>query len=214
VHERPVRLRPIFSGGFPCRRRTGRRAQADGLQILHSFGAGYRVIAQHRRSGRRFHDGEQKLITGGTHMAFELLRRLPFLHVQQRTRRVKLLNPTANAQADAACGSSAVGPVRRLTARHQGPRLCLSPQPHRVNHELRSPALATLARRPGGLPITSSTRAPRSGVPSAKCMVGGTSAASCATTTDTPLSAVPSPPNCRTAWGPVEAEGQARRLPW
>jgi hypothetical protein len=64
-------------------------------------------------------------------------------------RRVKLLGPTANAQADEACGIIAIGTFRRLTARLYGPKLCLSPQPHRVRHELRPPALATPARHLG-----------------------------------------------------------------
>jgi hypothetical protein len=63
--------------------------------------------------------------------------------------RVKLLNPTANPHVDEARGSSAISPFRRLTARLPGPRLCLSPQPHRVRHELRPPALPTPARHPG-----------------------------------------------------------------
>ena len=67
----------------------------------------------------------------------------------KKGRRVKLLSPTAIAQADGACGSLAIGPFRRLTARLPGPKLCLSPQPHRVRHELRPPALATPARHPG-----------------------------------------------------------------
>jgi hypothetical protein len=71
-------------------------------------------------------------------------------------RRVKLLSPTANAPADETCGIIAIGPFRRLTARLPGPKLCLSPQPHRVRHELRPPALATPARHPG------SGRPPRS----------------------------------------------------
>ena len=62
---------------------------------------------------------------------------------------VKILSPTANAQADAACGTLAIGPFRRLTAGLPGPKLCLSRQPHRVRHELRPPALTTPARRPG-----------------------------------------------------------------
>ena len=66
-----------------------------------------------------------------------------------RRRRVKILSPIAIATAEGACGSSAVGPFRRLTARLRGPKLCLSPHPHRVRHELRSPALATPARHPG-----------------------------------------------------------------
>jgi hypothetical protein len=45
--------------------------------------------------------------------------------------------------------SLAVRPFSRLTARLPGPKLCLSPQPHRVRHELRPPALATPARPPG-----------------------------------------------------------------
>jgi hypothetical protein len=69
-------------------------------------------------------------------------------------RRVKLLSPTANAQADEACGTLAIGSFRRLTARLPGPKLCLSPQPHRVHHELRPPDLATLAHHPGsGRPL-------------------------------------------------------------
>jgi hypothetical protein len=148
-------------------------------------------------------------------------------------RRVKLLSPTANAQAEGACGSSAVGPFMRLTARLRGPKLCLSPQPHRVRHELRPPTLATPARHPGsGRPpgrriapslhprrVGSSpytTTGPccfdpagrrgfrdpqaRSGPGAARCIVESASAASCATTTDTPLNAVPSPRDCRTAW--------------
>jgi hypothetical protein len=43
----------------------------------------------------------------------------------------------------------AIGPFRRLTSGHCGPKLCLPPQPHRVRHELRPPALATPARHPG-----------------------------------------------------------------
>jgi hypothetical protein len=114
-----------------------------------------------------------------------------------RCRRVKILNPTANAQADEAYAIFAIGPFRRLTARLPGPRLCLSPQPHRVRHELRPPALATPARRPGGLQIASSTRAARSGAGPVNCIVGSASAASCANTTDTPLNAVPSRQACR-----------------
>jgi hypothetical protein len=64
-------------------------------------------------------------------------------------RRVKLLSLTAISQADGACGSSAVGPFRRLTDPLPGPKLCVSPQPHRGRHELRPPALATPARYPG-----------------------------------------------------------------
>jgi hypothetical protein len=64
-------------------------------------------------------------------------------------RRVKLLSPTAIAQADGACGIFAMCPFRRLTARLPGPKLCLSPQPHQVRHELRPPALATTDRHPG-----------------------------------------------------------------
>jgi len=67
-------------------------------------------------------------------------------------RKVKILSPTAIATADGACGSSAIGPFRRLTARLPGPKLCVSPQPHRVCHELRPPALATAARHPGSGP--------------------------------------------------------------
>jgi hypothetical protein len=88
------------------------------------------------------------------------------------SRRAKLLSPTAIAQADEACGTLAIGPFRRLTARLRGPKLCLSPQPHRVRHELRPPALATPARHPGGLPIASSTRAPSSGIHRRKAMSG------------------------------------------
>src|ERR1700722_8435989 len=65
------------------------------------------------------------------------------------SRRVKLLSPIANAQTDEACGSLAIGPFRRLTASLPGPKLWLSPQPHRDRHELRPPALATPARHPG-----------------------------------------------------------------
>jgi hypothetical protein len=119
----------------------------------------------------------------------------------ENPRRVKLLSLTPIGPADGGLRLFGHRPFRRLTARLQGPKLCLSPQPHRVRHELRPPALATPARRPGGLPIASSTRAPRSGVPSAKCIVGSASAAFYAITTDTPLSAVPSRQACRTAWG-------------
>jgi hypothetical protein len=84
----------------------------------------------------------------------DLLLNRPFVAKHRKqllaTRRVKLLRPTANAQADEVCGSLAIGPFMRLTARLPGPKLCLSPQPHRVRHELRPPALATPARRPGG----------------------------------------------------------------
>ena len=64
-------------------------------------------------------------------------------------RRAKLLSPTAIAQADEVCGSLAIGPLRRLTGRLPGPNLRLSPQPHRVRHELRPPALAIPDRRLG-----------------------------------------------------------------
>jgi hypothetical protein len=46
-----------------------------------------------------------------------------------RPRRVKLLSPTAIAQAHGAYGSLAVGLCRRLTRRLPGPKLCLSPGP-------------------------------------------------------------------------------------
>jgi hypothetical protein len=95
-----------------------------------------------------------------------------------------------------------------LTARLQSPKLCLSPQLRRVRHELRPPALATPDRRPGGLPIASSTRAPRSGAGPVKCIVGSASAASCATTTDSPLNAVPSPRDCQTAWDRSRLKGR------
>ena len=78
-----------------------------------------------------------------------------------KPRRVKLLSPTANAQADAGCGIFAIGPFRRLTARLPGPKLCLSPQSHWVHHELRPPALATPARHPGRLEQSSATRSHR-----------------------------------------------------
>jgi hypothetical protein len=67
----------------------------------------------------------------------------------RQARRVKILSSTAISQAEGAFGSSAGGPFRRLTARLPGPKLCLSPQPHGVRHELRPPALATPARHPG-----------------------------------------------------------------
>ncbi len=67
-------------------------------------------------------------------------------------RRVKTLSPTAIAQADEAYDSLAIRAFRRLTASLRGPKLCLSPQPHRVRHELRPPALATPARHPGSGP--------------------------------------------------------------
>jgi hypothetical protein len=73
-------------------------------------------------------------------------------------RRVKLLIPPAIAQTHGACGSSAVGPFRRLTVRLPGPKLCLSPQPHGVRHELRPPARATPARHPGRLAQSPTTR--------------------------------------------------------
>src|SRR5450755_1412556 len=68
-----------------------------------------------------------------------------------RERRVKLLSPIAIAQADGACGSLPVGPFSPLTGLLRGPMLDFSPRPYRGNHELRSPALATLARQPGWL---------------------------------------------------------------
>jgi hypothetical protein len=137
---------------------------------------------------------------------------------QDNPRRVKLLSPTVITKADEACRIFAIGPFRRLPARLPGPKLCLSPHPHRVRHEFRAPALATPARRPGGLPIASPARAPRSGAGPVKCIVGSASA-SCATTTDTPLNAVPAPRNCRTAYrskrkGRVAAcRGRTKPLP-
>jgi hypothetical protein len=67
----------------------------------------------------------------------------------ENSRMVKILSPTAIAQADEACDTLAIGPFMRLTARLPGPKLCLSPLPHRVHHELRPPALATPDRHPG-----------------------------------------------------------------
>jgi hypothetical protein len=69
--------------------------------------------------------------------------------IDAKRHRVKLLSPTANAQADEACGIIAIGSFRRLTAPLPSAKLCLSPQAHRVHHELRPPALATPARHPG-----------------------------------------------------------------
>src|SRR5258708_19511695 len=78
----------ILDGGVPhpalprrwgrVARGTGRRAQADGLQILHSLGAGNGVIPQHRRASRRFHDGQEALIATGAPVPFPLLPPLPF----------------------------------------------------------------------------------------------------------------------------------------
>jgi hypothetical protein len=67
----------------------------------------------------------------------------------ENPRRVKLLSLTPIGPADGGLRLFGHRPFRRLTARLQGPKLCLSPQPHRVRHELRPPALATPARHPG-----------------------------------------------------------------
>jgi len=65
---------------------------------------------------------------------FSRLISLPEGLVCQRSggRRVKLLSPTAIAQTHGACVTLAIGPFSRLTARLPGPKLCLSPQPHRA----------------------------------------------------------------------------------
>ena len=128
------------------------------------------------------------------------------------------VGPNCSAQLQLArrTGLAAPRPSARsaLDSLSSRPESVPAPQPHRVRHELRPPALATPDRRLGELPIASSTRAPRSRAGPMKCIAGMPSAASSATTTDRPLNAVPSPLDCRTAWEPVKAEGQGRRLPW
>jgi hypothetical protein len=59
----------------------------------------------------------------------------------RQARRVKLLSPTAIAQADGSCDSLPVGPFSPLTGLLRGPMLAFSPLPRRVNRELRSPAV-------------------------------------------------------------------------
>jgi hypothetical protein len=82
-------------------------------------------------------------------MICSTIRLPPMPFVGNKTRRVKLLRLTANAQAGEAWGIIAIGPFRRLTDPLRGPKLFLSPRPPRGRHELRPPALATPARHPG-----------------------------------------------------------------
>ena len=80
-------------------------------------------------------------------------------YLRSSPRRVKLLSLTPIGPADGACVTLAISPFRRLTAPLRGPKLCWSPQPHRVRHELRPPALAIPARHLGRLRLATSSRA-------------------------------------------------------
>jgi hypothetical protein len=53
----------------------------------------------------------------------------------------QIIQPNCNCPGERGLRLLSHRPFRRLTARLRGPKLCLSPHPHWVRHELRPPAL-------------------------------------------------------------------------